>query len=66
MPTAAKLMMSDDPPALMNGSVMPVTGRSETTTPMLMNAWTEIQAVTPAARRAPNVSGAASAVLTPW
>lgn len=66
MPTAAKLMMSDEPPALMNGRVIPVTGRSETTTPMLMKAWRLIQAVTPAARRAPNVSGAASAVLIPW
>jgi hypothetical protein len=38
IPTAAKLMMSDEPPALMNGSVMPVIGTSVTTTPMLMNA----------------------------
>jgi hypothetical protein len=37
-PAAAKLTRSDDPPALMNGSVMPVTGSSATTTPMLMNA----------------------------
>ena len=37
-PAAAKLTSSDEPPALMNGSVMPVTGRSATTTPMLMNA----------------------------
>lgn len=66
MPTAAKLMMSDDPPALMNGRVIPVIGRIETTTPMLMNAWMQIQAVIPAARRPPNVSGADSAVLTPW
>ena len=65
MPTAAKLIVSDEPPALMKGSVMPVIGRSETTTPMLMNAWTQIQAVIPAAIRAPNVSGAARAVFTP-
>ena len=64
-PTAAKLMMSDEPPALMNGSVMPVIGNSATTTPMLMNAWMHSQAVMPAARSAPNVSGAASAVRTP-
>lgn len=38
-PAAAKLTSSDDPPALMNGSVMPVTGSSATTTAMLMNAW---------------------------
>ncbi len=38
MPTAAKLMMSDEPPSLMNGSVIPVTGSRATTTAMLMNA----------------------------
>ena len=64
-PTAAKLMISDDPPALMNGSVMPVTGSSPTTTPMLMNAWMHSQAVMPAASSAPNVSGAASATRIP-
>ena len=58
-------MVSDDPPALMNGSVMPVTGMSVTTTPMLMNAWMHSQAVIPAARSAPNVSGADSAVRMP-
>ena len=65
MPTAAKLMMSDEPPALMNGSVMPVIGMSATTTPMLMNAWMHSQPVIPAASRAPNVSGAASAMRMP-
>ena len=58
-------MMSDEPPALMNGSVMPVIGSSATTTPMLMNAWRHSQAVMPAASRAPNVSGAASAIRIP-
>ena len=57
--------MSDEPPALTNGSVIPVTGMSATTTPMLMNAWMQSQAVIPAASSAPNVSGAASAVRTP-
>ena len=65
MPTAARLMVSDEPPALMNGSVMPVTGMSATTTPMLMNAWMQSQAVMPAASSAPNVSGAASATWIP-
>lgn len=37
-PAAAKLTSSEEPPALMNGSVMPVTGSSATTTAMLMNA----------------------------
>jgi len=65
MPTAARLMVSDEPPALMNGRVMPVTGMSVTTTPILMNAWMHSQAVIPAARSAPNVSGAARAVRMP-
>ena len=51
-------MMSDEPPALMNGSVMPVIGTRVTTTPMLMNAWRHSQPVIPAASSAPNVSGA--------
>ena len=38
-------MMSDDPPSLMNGSVIPVTGRSATTTAMLMNSWMHSQPV---------------------
>ena len=42
-------MMSDEPPALMNGRGTPVTGMSATTTPMLMNAWKQSQAVMPAA-----------------
>ena len=49
----------------MNGSVIPVMGSRATTTPMLMNAWRHSQAVMPAARSAPNVSGAASATRTP-
>lgn len=58
-------MMSDDPPALMNGSVIPVTGISATTTPMLMNAWMHNQAVIPVASSAPKVSGARIAVRIP-
>ena len=65
IPIAAKLMMSDEPPALMNGSVMPVIGSSVTTTPMLMKAWMHNQAVMPAASNAPNVSGAPSATRIP-
>lgn len=57
--------MSDEPPALMNGRVIPVTGTSATTTPMLMNAWMHSQAVMPAARRPPNVSGADRATRIP-
>ena len=44
---------------------MPVTGSSATTTAMLTNAWKHSQAVIPAASRAPNVSGARSAVRIP-
>jgi len=64
-PAAAKLTRSDEPPALMNGSVMPVIGTSVTTTPMLMKAWMQSQAVMPAASKAPNVSGAPSATRIP-
>lgn len=66
MPTAAKLMMSDDPPALTKGRVIPVTGKRATTTPMLTKAWMHSQAVMPAARSAPKVSGAAIATRVPW
>ncbi len=65
MPIAAKLMISDEPPALMNGRVMPVIGTSVTTTPMLMNAWMHSQAVIPVASRAPKVSGADRATRIP-
>lgn len=65
MPAAAKLIVSDEPPALMNGRVMPVTGTSATTTAMLTKAWRQSHAVIPAASRAPNVSGAPRAVLIP-
>ena len=65
MPAAAKLTSRDEPPALMNGSVMPVTGSRATTTAMLMNAWKDSQAVMPAASRAPKVSGALTAVRIP-
>jgi hypothetical protein len=65
IPTAAKLTTSEVPPALTNGSVMPVTGRRLTTTQMLMKAWKHSQIVIPAASSAPNVSGARRAVLIP-
>ena len=58
MPMAARLMVSAEPPALMNGSGMPVTGRSAVTTIMLMQAWTTSQVVMPQATRPLNVSGA--------
>lgn len=66
IPTAARLIDNDEPPALMNGRVIPVIGIRATTTATLMNAWTHSQAVIPAASRAPKVSGAASEMRTPW
>lgn len=57
--------MSDEPPALMNGSVMPVTGISAMTTAMLTKACRHSQPVIPAASRAPKVSGARRAVRIP-
>lgn len=42
----------------MNGSGMPVTGRSAVTTIMLMQAWASSQVVIPAASRPEKVSGA--------
>ncbi|MBP1704764.1 MAG: hypothetical protein H6Q36_503 [Chloroflexi bacterium] len=65
MPTAARLTISEEPPAETKGSVIPVTGRSVTTTPTLTRAWMQRSAVMPAARSAPNVSGAAKAMRTP-
>ena len=59
---AARLMVSADPPALMNGSGMPVTGRSAVTTIMLTQAWTTSQVVRPQATRPENVSGAWMAI----
>jgi hypothetical protein len=65
IPTAAKLTVNDEPPADTNGSVMPVTGTTVTTTPTLIRAWKHIHAVIPAAINPPKVSGARSAVRKP-
>ena len=59
---AARLMVSADPPALMNGSGLPVTGMRAVTSIMLMNAWTTSQVVRPQATRPENVSGAVIAI----
>jgi len=50
MPTPIRLITSDDPPALTNGSGIPLVGIRPSTTLMLMNAWTATIAVTPIAR----------------
>ena len=62
MPTAARLMVSAEPPALMNGRGMPVTGRSAVTTIMLMSACITSQVVIPQARSPEKVSGAVIAI----
>jgi len=62
---AASSTMSDEPPCDTNGSGTPVTGRTASTTPMLMNACPQIQVVMPTAISAPNVSGARSATRRP-
>lgn len=55
-------MVNAEPPALMNGRGMPVTGMSAVTTIMLMSAWTTSQVVMPQASRPENVSGAVIAI----
>ena len=55
-------MVSADPPALMNGRGMPVTGISAVTTIMLMRPCTTSQLVIPQARSPENVSGAVIAI----
>ena len=57
-PTPKSVNTSDEPPALMNGSGMPLVGSSPSTTLMLMNAWSTMASVRPAARKRPNASGA--------
>lgn len=54
--------MSAEPPALMNGSGMPVTGMSAVTTMMFTNAWASSQVVIPQATSPLNVSGAVIAI----
>ena len=63
MPT--RLISSDDPPALTNGSGIPLVGISPSTTLMFTNACTATIVVSPSARNAPNASGARSATRRP-
>ena len=55
-------MVRAEPPALMNGSGIPVTGMSAVTTARLMNAWATSQVVTPQATSPEKVSGAVIAI----
>ena len=66
IPTAAKLTMSEEPPSLTKGSVMPVIGSWLTTTPMFTKACSVSQDVMPVASRPPNESGALRATRMPW
>ena len=59
------LISSDDPPALTNGSGIPLVGSSPSTTLMLKNAWNAIIVVSPIATKAPKRSGARIAVRSP-
>ena len=61
-PIAARLIVSAEPPALMNGSGMPVTGRSAVTTIMLMHACATSQVVIPHATSPENVSASVIAI----
>ena len=64
-PTAARLIVSDDPPALMKGSVIPVVRDQGHHDADVDDRLAVIQVVMPAASRPPNVSGAASATRNP-
>ena len=55
-------MVSADPPALMNGSGMPVTGIRAVTTIMLIDACTTSHVVMPQATSPEKVSGAVMAM----
>jgi hypothetical protein len=50
MPRDAKSVRSDDPPKLMKGNGMPVTGKRPIFMPMFTNAWKSTIPVTPPAR----------------
>ena len=60
-----RLISSDEPPELTNGSGMPFVGSSPSTTLMLKNAWNATIVVRPIARNAPKRSGARIAVRRP-
>lgn len=50
IPMPMKVLISDAPPKLMNGSVNPVTGSIPSATPMFTNACIEMLKTTPNAR----------------
>ena len=46
-PTARYKQITDEPPALMKGRVMPMTGSSDSHMPMLTMTWLMIMNITP-------------------
>jgi hypothetical protein len=65
MPSATRVLSSDDRPAEMRGSGTPSGGSTPITAPMLTTAWTTIQAVMPVAARRANRSGTRRAIRRP-
>ncbi len=65
MPIPTRLMSSDEPPALTNGSGIPFVGKRPSTTLMLKNACTATIVVRPRARNDPKLSGARNAIRSP-
>ena len=64
-PTMMKLASSDEPPWLMKGSVMPVSGMSRVTPPTIMNACNTTTAVMPTAMNELTSLFARAAVTNP-
>src|SRR5262245_23883173 len=64
-PTPIMLTSREEPPELINGRGIPLVGINPMTTLMLMNAWSTIRIVIPAARNCPNGSGAFHAIRNP-
>ena len=65
IPIHSIVNVSEDPPKLTKGMGMPVTGMRPVTAAMFMSACVTIIAVSPPARRRPNVSRVPSAMRTP-
>ena len=65
MPQHISLVIRDEPPELMNGRVIPVSGAAPITAAMLISAWPQTSVVIPAASRFPNGSLQVSATRKP-
>ena len=60
--SSAKLATSDDPPYETNGSVMPVSGMTRVTPPMMRNVWKPRMVAMPAAKSFANGRVASTAI----